>query len=203
MHDSYRNILRQTFEERHYLNPSYSKRSFARDLGLAPSSLSEILRGRKGLSPKRSILVAKALRLPDWQIRYFQDLVTKEYGRNTTEVKKAIVRLHQNSKELRVKHLKSEAAKALTSWIDLAILECTHLKDFSGSSQWLATYLNQPVRIIEKSVERLQTVQLLKIDGEKWEDLSPFFSTTDGIRSQDIQTFNKEVLTTFIQKLQS
>ncbi|MGZ3710379.1 MAG: hypothetical protein ACXVBE_01430 [Bdellovibrionota bacterium] len=45
----YREKIRQAMESRAARNPRYSMRSFAKDLGISPSRLSEVLKGRYGL----------------------------------------------------------------------------------------------------------------------------------------------------------
>jgi hypothetical protein len=45
-------MLRDEWRARHDRNPRYSLRAFARDLGTDHSSLSQVLRGRRSLSPR-------------------------------------------------------------------------------------------------------------------------------------------------------
>lgn len=47
---TYQHYMLSEFEGRKSRNPGYSLRAFARDLGLAAPKLSEILRGKGGLS---------------------------------------------------------------------------------------------------------------------------------------------------------
>ena len=54
----FREVLKQVLQKRAGNNPSYSQRAFARDLGISPSTLSEVLKGRYGLSEKKSREIA-------------------------------------------------------------------------------------------------------------------------------------------------
>lgn len=59
----YQDILKEHLSRRISMNPRYSLRAFANALGLAPSKLSEVLSGKKGLSPGRAETVCDKLRL--------------------------------------------------------------------------------------------------------------------------------------------
>ena len=51
-------ILNEKFKERVQANSAYSLRSFARDLKVSPSTLSEIFNQKKGLSQKLALVNA-------------------------------------------------------------------------------------------------------------------------------------------------
>ncbi len=203
MQSTYQGILKQALEERTRANPAYSLRAFARDLGLAPSTLSEVLRGQKGLSPKKSAIVTRALHLPAWQTSYFQDLVTRSHGRTAEEKLQAEARIEAASRDTAVQHLKAETIQALSSWLALALLECTHLRDFEPREAWLAARLNVSEAEIRETRERLVRVKLLEIaeDGT-WKDLSPFFTSTDGVPSEAIRSFHRSMLRLAESKLE-
>lgn len=71
----YRIILRSELAERCKHNPNYSLRAFARDLGIAPSRVSEILSGKQGLSRKAALSIAERLGLSTEEAEAFADLV--------------------------------------------------------------------------------------------------------------------------------
>jgi len=59
-----RAVLQAEFERRRGTNPRYSLRSFARDLSLDHSTLSQILRGRRRLTGRTVRALGRRLRLP-------------------------------------------------------------------------------------------------------------------------------------------
>lgn len=202
MHSSYVEILLNILHERVRSNPSYSMRSFARDLQIAPSTLSEILKKKKGISAKKATEIVTALKLPDWQANHFVNLVALKHSRTKAEKEKAKSNIEAQKESIKVGKLKADAMTSLTSTIDLAILECTYLKGFDHTAEWVAEKLKVSIKEIFESVKRLQNAQLLKIaeDG-KWIDLSPFFSSTDGIPSEAIRAFNIDILRTMEKKI--
>jgi plasmid maintenance system antidote protein VapI len=60
---SFQETLRAEFEQRHRRNPRYSLRAFARDLRTDHSTLSQILRNRRNLSPRMVRRFGGCLRL--------------------------------------------------------------------------------------------------------------------------------------------
>ncbi|MES2803267.1 MAG: TIGR02147 family protein [Bdellovibrionota bacterium] len=205
MKDDYRNILSAVLEERSAANSAYSLRSYARDLDIAPSTLSEILNGKKGLSKTLANSIAKKLRLPDWEANYFCDLVAKQHAKSPKARAEAKERLKTRKTENHVHVINQRATKALTSWVDLAILELTHLKNFKPSILWIAKKLNIDETRVSNSVKRLEEAQLLEIDRETgvWSDISPLFSSTDGVPNESIRNFHKTVLKLALEKLEN
>lgn len=205
MKDNYRYILNEILEERSAANSAYSLRSYARDLGVAPSTLSEVLSGKKGLSTTLANSIAKKLRLPDWEVNYFCDLVAKEHAKSPKARSEAKERLKARKTENHVHVINQRATKALTSWMDLAILELTHLKSFKPSISWIAKKLNMEEARVSASVKRLEEAKLLEVNRETgvWSDISPLFSSTDGVPNDSIRNFHKTVLNLALEKLEN
>ena len=61
---TFRAVLQAEFERRQSTNPRYSLRSFARDLALDHSTLSQFLRGRRRLTGRIVRALGRRLRLP-------------------------------------------------------------------------------------------------------------------------------------------
>ncbi|OFZ31114.1 MAG: hypothetical protein A2622_00485 [Bdellovibrionales bacterium RIFCSPHIGHO2_01_FULL_40_29] len=205
MRIDYRSILNEILHERTAVNASYSLRSYARDLKVSPSTLSEVLNGKKGLSPKLASSLAIRLKLPDWEQKYFCDLVSKEHAKSPRLRAEAKKRLAKCRHENHVHILNQRAIKALTSWMDLAILELTYMKDFEGTLSWISKKLQISTADVNSSVKRLTEAGLLEINKEtgRWSDISPLFSSTDGIPNESIRNFHKTILNLALKKLES
>src|SRR4051812_22994437 len=78
----YRQFLKREFGTRSRAQEKYSLRSFARDLGLAPSRLSEILNHKQGLSFDLAQRVGEKLGLNDRELELFCHLVESEHARS-------------------------------------------------------------------------------------------------------------------------
>lgn len=205
MQTSFREIILQVFRDRSLSNPGYSLRSFARDLEMGPANLSEVLSNKKGLSAKKAAAVARGLKLPEWQQQMFCDLVAKEHAKSPTARTEAKKRLTRSRQENHVKILKQSALKSITSWIDLAILELTYLKEFKPSISYVAKKIGAEEALVKAAMARLKVANLIEIDPVtgRWADVSPLFTTTDGIPSESIRDFHRTVLQLGLKKLEN
>ncbi len=198
-------ILNEKFKERVQANPSYSLRSFARDLKVSPSTLSEIFNERKGISKKLALLLADRLHLPDWEQVYFKQLVQVECSKSAKVKNQAQTQLDTFKRANSFQIIQNKALKALTSWVELAILELTYIKDFQPNIKWIAKQLAIPESTIDLATKRLIESELLEIDPKtgKWTDVSPLFTTTDGIPNESIRNFHRSVLNLALKKLEN
>lgn len=195
MDKKFSDILNEVFDRRVQGNPLYSLRSFARDLSLAPSTLSEILNKKRGISARRAAAIAKRLDFPDWQQELFVDLATRDHAKSPRLRELALARLKYTALKNRRNVLNNLAMSALTSWLDLAILESTYLKDFQPCGKWLANKLNISEDEVSRSIRRLKAAKLLKVNSEgRWIDVSPCFTTSDGVPSEFIKSFHCSTL---------
>jgi len=198
-------ILSDRFKERAQANPSYSLRSFARDLKVSPSTLSEIFNQKKGISKKLALQLADSLNLPEWEKTYFQQLVQVECSKNIELRKQAKEQLESFIRENTFQLIQNKALKSLTSWVELAILELTYIKVFQPNIKWIAKQLSAPESTIALAIGRLQEAELLEINPKTgvWTDVSPLFTTTDGIPNESIRNFHRSVLNLALKKLDS
>ena len=85
----YRAILRNQLHLRKVINPRFSMRSLALKIALSPSKLSEVLQGKKSLSPKRATIVAERLGLRDTE----KEIFVLSTMANSAEAKSKLKRL--------------------------------------------------------------------------------------------------------------
>ena len=159
---SYREILRSKFQEKTDKNRRYSLRAFAKDLGVSPALLSQILSGKRGMSETMSREVARKLKLNAVQQDYFCDLVAADHAKSSKKKAHAEERL-KNYDRTKIKQLGLEYFERIYDWHHFAILECIRLKNFEPSTSWLAKKLNVDEMKIRLAVERLTEIGLLKI----------------------------------------
>lgn len=72
----YKIILNDDFLARHSGNHHYSLRAYSRDLDLSPSFISDVLRGKRELSPKKGRLAFERLGFKLAELDYIEDLIT-------------------------------------------------------------------------------------------------------------------------------
>ena len=83
---SFREIIRDELKRRCQASRAYPLRSFSRDLGLSPATISEALNGISRMTAQK---VAAKLAFSDAEAEYFVNLSEKEGGRSLAQKEKA------------------------------------------------------------------------------------------------------------------
>jgi uncharacterized protein (TIGR02147 family) len=191
----YREILKQRLEERCRANARYSLRAFARDLKIAPSRLSEILRGKQGLSKAFSEQIAQRIGLSDAEQKLFTSMVVLADARSKKErdvARSLLTELEESKQKLNV--LREDTFRVIEDWYHYTILELTTTTGFKSSPLWISKRLGISVYETENAIDRLKRVGLLQeVDG-KFVLTHQSSVTTDDIPSESIRTFNKQML---------
>ena len=196
----FRIILKEELEQRCSKNPRYSMRSFARDLGLAPARLSDVLRGRYGLSRAAGESIAKSLGYSKSEITRFCDLIDSEHARDPKKRSEALQRVEQKQDNYR--QLSLDGFQVISEWYHYAILELTLIEGFRSDSAWIAKQLGISQLVAQAAVERLLRLDLLLRDDHGV--LIPsegMTSSPDGVPSESIKKFHRQILQKAIQAI--
>jgi uncharacterized protein (TIGR02147 family) len=189
---SYREILKNEFEQRNLKNARYSLRSFARDLGLSPSRLSEVLNGRYGLSRKASEDIADKLSFSKTEKERFCDLVDLSHARSKT--KKELARLRLKKNILKYKTMELDAFRVISDWHHLAILELTYLDHFKNDSTLIGKTLGISPSVVESAIDRLKKVGLIKEKAGNLVATEDFSAIGDDKPSLAVKNFHKQIM---------
>lgn len=190
----FRTYLRRELLLRTRRNPRYSLRAFARDLGMAPSKVSEILRGQAGISGAAAARISKKLAFPDAEARLFVTLV--ELG-SRSQLKRR--EAERKLAELRASHgfndLELERFTVVSEWYHGAILELTRVDGFRSDPGWIASRLGLSRAETSSAVARLLELGLLREtkDG-RWEPTEANLATPSGIPSRAIRAYHSQIL---------
>jgi uncharacterized protein (TIGR02147 family) len=158
---TYRDYIEQEFAARTHRNPHYSLRAFARDLGVLPSKLSEILRHKCGLSGETAKAIAPLLRLDALETEYFIASAEAEHARSEKRKALAAARLEELSAVLGYSEIDLEHFKIISDWIHFAILELTDVRSFQSSERWIARRLGVGVAEVKDALKRLKDLGYL------------------------------------------
>lgn len=191
----YIGILQEEFERRTKRNPRFSLRAFARLLEFPPSGLSDLFNGKRGLSPASAERIVKALGFTKVESEYFVSLVVSREARSDVKRRAAQVKLKQILKLKRPARLQADDLSIIAKWYHLAILELTYLEDFKADPAWIAKRLGLSVFEAKQAVERLVRKKLLISVDDKLCDAHERLSTPDGVPSQVIRDFHRQILT--------
>jgi uncharacterized protein (TIGR02147 family) len=150
----FRKALSDELVKRSKKNPQYSIRSFAQQLQIESSSLSQILSGKRKLTDKMCQRLGLRLGFSPIKMR----TLTRKFSEVTTSFD------HFGK-------LEDDAFKVISDWYYYAILELTYCDEFKGSTRWISKVLDLPFTKTLDAVERLKRLNYLEITPEgKWID---------------------------------
>ncbi len=165
-HSNYRTYLKSVLSERIAKNPLYSLRSMAAQLGLAPSTLSEVLNGISNISNSTATLIANKLGLTNRQDDYFFLLVQHESTKDPN-IKSCILKKLQTLNPKRaVNDLSVDYFKVISDWYHLPILQMLNLKDFNFTPSNVAKRLGITKFEVEVAIDRMERLELIVLDSK-------------------------------------
>lgn len=201
-HEDYRQYLNEAFELRVAKNPNYSMRAFARDLGLAASTLSEVLQGKYGLSTRKSRNVSSKLRLSDTHQQHFCDLITLQHSHNQSARERARMEIEKRL-TLRMQELSRDQFDTISEWQHLALLELMETTSFQSTTAWMAARLNLPEDVIEESLERLLRLEMITQDENGvYKPTGAFTSVESKLASVAIRHYHKQLIAKGLESIE-
>lgn len=190
----YRDFLKSEFESRKALRVSYSLSSFAADIGLLPSRLSDIMNGKQGLSEKRAQDIASRLHFDKQKTEIFLNLVVAKHARNRTAKQLAQAKLDAMIAQPDV-ILTEEQFSKISDWHFFALLELTsQYRSWSDVSK-MAQDLGLTEPVVRSSLGFLLELKLLEVDSNGQFTRKKFhIATSQDVPSQAIQRYHKQIL---------
>jgi uncharacterized protein (TIGR02147 family) len=191
MESDHLSILQAELKIRRERNSAYSLRSFGRDLGLAPSALSSLLSGKKGLSEKKAASIAKKIGLGEAEQEMFLLSARARHARRKAARAGAEAELANR----RSSHQIEEREIALAqNWYHQTILELTELKDCAHSIEWFAGRLGLSLAETRAGIERLQKLGWLTREKGQYKAKWTTTTASSEIPSQAIKGFHRQIL---------
>jgi uncharacterized protein (TIGR02147 family) len=179
------------------INPKYSLRAFATDLGVPVSNLSGVIKGSKGLSRRTAAKIATRLGFNESEASWFVNLVMASDGRSKrirSNAEKSLKQkrdtLHKND----YKELSVEVFKIISNWYHHAILELVTLKTFRNDNAWIAKKLGISEIEVKMAIERLMRLEMLEVKKGKLFPTELNTRTSNDISSDAIKKFHKQML---------
>lgn len=184
-------ILKSELELRRARNPAYSLRSFGRDLGLAPSALSDLLQGKKGISSERASTLAEKIGLSEDERELFILSAQASHSRRQAEREKASTELKQR---ISLHRISEEELETASNWYHQALLELTELEECEHSAEWFARRLRLPLAAMESAIERLLALGWLKREKGKYRASSSTSLSSVDVPSQAVKQLHEQIL---------
>lgn len=190
----YTDILESELNFRKRVNPRYSMRGFAKLLNTSPSSLSEILKKKQGLSKNKAQIICQKLNFSEPETDYFCTLVEFHNGRTLSKRKLAQDQLiNMRSKKLTTE-LERDYFEIVSNWYHFAIIELLKTKKIPKDSEFIANQLEISPDQAEKAIQVLLSNNLIKEDSGYLIDTGMHLTTKDGIPSSAIRNINRTLI---------
>ncbi|MGZ3789451.1 MAG: TIGR02147 family protein [Bacteriovorax sp.] len=146
--------LNSEFDKRRLANPRYSLRAYANHLGIGASLLSRILNNKVPFTKNMLTRLREPLSLSKAEYERFERELVKE-------------RLKPGDHwgiESYLENIELEKFETIQEWYHFAILELTHLSDFSLKPKWISKKLSISEEEAKLAIDRLLKLELLTMD---------------------------------------
>jgi uncharacterized protein (TIGR02147 family) len=190
-------ILHEALQNRKMVNPSYSLRAFARDLGVTPAQLSHVLSGKRGLGTATAKKVIRKLGLSDHETHLFLLSLKAQFAQSKKEKMKAqeaLQALKQESGQTR--SLQLDLFKTIAQWHHLTLLE---LIKISGKQSDPIKYFSKKLKLSEAdillSLERLERLELITPTQTGYQVNQDSLIADQGIPTEAVKKFHEQILT--------
>lgn len=186
-------------------NPHYSLRSFARDLDVPASWLSEFLSSKKGMSVRTAQKLCKNMALSPSDADLFILSVRANHSRRPADRKAACAEIKEY-KVIEAFKMKPHDFIEIGAWYHQAILELTEVEDFEHTEIDIARRLRLPLPTIKRALQSLQEAGLLLVEDGKMtasfsETQSPMDTPSLAMRKYQEQILQKGAMALHEQHL--
>jgi uncharacterized protein (TIGR02147 family) len=193
----YRKYLTCELADRVAKNPLYSLRAFARDLELAPTSLSQVLSGRKNLSQERAIRIAERLELNPPEVEYLSLLVQQDKAKSPKLREMLAEKVASHKPPHDKENLSLEYFRIISDWYHYAIRSLTDLPDADMTPQKVGERLGISRFEAEAAIQRLLDLNLLEKDPKNSSRLrktKTHVLATTKVPNQAFQKYHRQML---------
>jgi uncharacterized protein (TIGR02147 family) len=183
-------FLGEELQQRLRVNPRYSQRAFARQLGLSPGELSELLRGKRGLSLRSAIKIAKTMGLNATEAKHLLELAQVDRSQRLGASDAGFVSPLDSHGE----PLTLDAFHIVSDWSCFAILNLMDCQAFKATPQWIAKRLGISAVEARLAWERLVRVGLIEKKNGIWVTTQDYVLSPTGIPSAAIRHYHRQML---------
>lgn len=199
---NYRDMIRNAYVDRARKNPRYSLRQFATQNGIAPSTLVEVLSGKKNLSAERAHTLGVRLGFRDRQLEYFCALAQFESTRSAALKCALQEKISRDFPEHEVRDLSVDHFKSISEWYHLPILELAELESFDFSPANCAEALGISTEEAIAAIHRLQRLELLTSQKGRFRKSQERLLVTSAVPNEALRAHHRQMLERTIHLLE-
>ncbi len=200
---TYRQLLKAELDQRIENNPSYSLRAMAAQMKISSGMLSSILNGKRNLSAKRAIELAKTLKFDKRKTDYFVALVQFDSVKSEevrAEILETIYHLAPKSKAF---ELDLDVFSMIADWHHVPILKMTRTTLPSLTPEIISKHLDISLAQASEALDRLFRLGLLETDEQGHIRSCKSQIITNAPTSSALRHFHRQMLTKAIESLET
>lgn len=182
----YSDFLNSELAKRQRENSHYSLRAFGRDIGIHPSTLSLILKGKRRLPLKNLDQVVQSLELTPIQETLFRESLYK------TKAKLDQIKLSQEY--LKQYIIDENYYYIIAEWEHYAVLSLIETKNFKSSPAFIAKRFNLTLKRAKDVIKNLMDAELIELKNGEYVLKHGPLRTTEDITSKALQSSHLETL---------
>jgi uncharacterized protein (TIGR02147 family) len=168
----YRVSLATELRQRQARNPRYSLRSFARDLGVSVTALSDVLSGKRHFSKRNVGRVSNYL---GWTPLQINALLDSTSSASTQQLQ-----------------LADDEFRVISDWHYLVILNLARMRQAQSSPKWISEQTGIPREQAKEALERLVRLGYISTSNGQLKRLVPEVATTTEIPSAAIRKYHRQ-----------
>jgi uncharacterized protein (TIGR02147 family) len=194
--NSSRTFLAEELARRIKNNPRYSQRAFARQMGLSAGELSEVLRGKRNLSLKSALKVARALTLSPAEAKHLVHLTQVDKSQGSPL-------LNPLTSDTPSYQLTLDMFHVISDWTCFAVLNLADTQGFRFDAFWIAKRLGISRAEAQMALDRLERVGLIERKNGKLIIVKDYVMSPSGIPSEAIRNSHRQILNKAIEALET
>ncbi len=199
----YRSILKVAFTARKERNPSYSLRSFARDLSVSASMLSEVLSKKKSLSRKTAVKMKPGLNLSKNDEKLFMLSVDLDHPAAGSSRENIQNEIDQQACFGRTLSLSEERFAFIANPKYLVLLSLIGLKSFQNNLSWIAGKLGIFQHEVNQLLTGLKKLKVIEDSGRASLKINhEYLFSPDGNSVQAIRGFHRSSLNFAVEAME-
>lgn len=181
-----RAALKNELKRRQDRNPAYSLRAFAKNLGVSPAQISQIISGKRTITMKTYKRIAEILHFSPLESAQFLE----EVSQSTGLTKKQDLQVSEDQFRL------------ISDWWNIGILTLARIKHAKKDAKWISEELGITIWEAESSLARLERMELIE-SGEELKRSDTVIRIQSEHSSLAIQKAHQQTLHLASEKLHS
>jgi len=190
--ETFQSWLFHELERRKSINPKYSIRSFAKQLGSSPATISQVLSGKRPLTLKlANQLASKTEMSPADRKRFFGAIAFPTSASSSSDGRDNFLQLE------------NDVFLTIADWYHFAILSLGEIRGNRWNADWISTRLGISLSEARRAMQRLSRLGLIERRGLGFKQSGQNLVTKHDVPSDAVRANHRQILEKSLSALTS